>query len=251
MGWSEWRFFFCHSWGNEPVIFTRYCVTGEKSSIGESPTRDKNIVIYDNPYVVLYVSHSCVQIAHAWPKGRVLLYACYPFSLSLWCRFAQLHWTHTVKDSRGVPKYACWVYSVEMLLVLSVTVFIFSQYVGFHVLVWSHSNVGDQENIFLIRLVTIIKSEVSTVPIAVIFFSDRVPEMVVPSYAFGFIYILILFLLLLCSLMVCTNDRVHYGPFVEILCLCITSHQYHNYVVVSESIELLKCLSGTFCRVCV
>ena len=46
-----------------------------------------------------------------------------------------------------------------------------------------HYNIG---NIYIIT----IKSEVSTFPIVVIFFHGYVPEVVVPSYVIGFIYIL-------------------------------------------------------------
>ena len=61
----------------------------------------------------------------------------------------------------------------------------------------------------------------------------------------------VLFLWLLCSLMMCANNRVHHGLMVVIVCLHITLPHYHHYTDVSEGIELLKCLSGTFCRVCV
>ena len=53
---------------------------------------------------------------------------------------------------------------------------------------------------------------------------------------------------LLYSLMMCTNNRVHYGPMVTFVCLHITLHHLYHYGDVSESIERLKCLSGIFCR---
>ena len=43
----------------------------------------------------------------------------------------------------------------------------------------------------------------------------------------------VVFLLLLCSLMMCANDRVHYGPMV--VCLHITLAHYHHYADVCES----------------
>ena len=46
-----------------------------------------------------------------------------------------------------------------------------------------HSSLGDREDIFVTHLIIIIKSEVSTFPIVV-------PEVVLPSYAIGFMYIL-------------------------------------------------------------
>ena len=69
--------------------------------------------------------------------------------------------------------------------------------------------------------------------------------MVVPSYDVGFIYILgklVLCFLSLCSLVICTNNRVRYGPMVVVISLHITLPHYHHYADVSESIELLKYL---------
>ena len=51
--------------------------------------------------------------------------------------------------------------------------------------------------------------------------------------------------------MMCANNRVHYGLMVTLVCLHLTLTHYHHYAGVSEGIELLKCLLGTFCRVCV
>ena len=43
--------------------------------------------------------------------------------------------------------------------------------------------------------------------------------------------------------MICANYRKHYRPIVVFVCLHITIPRYHNFEDVSESIELLKCLS--------
>ena len=53
--------------------------------------------------------------------------------------------------------------------------------------------------------------------------------------------------LLLSSLMMCANDKVHYYPMVVFVCLHITLPHYHHHADLSESIEFIKCLSGTFC----
>ena len=57
----------------------------------------------------------------------------------------------------------------------------------------------------------------------------------------------------LCSLLMCTNDQVHRvnGAIVVLISLHVTLTRYHIYADVFESIVLPKCLSGTFCRVCV
>ena len=49
----------------------------------------------------------------------------------------------------------------------------------------------------------------------------------------------------------CANNRIHYVPMVLFVCLHFISPHYHHYADISEGAKLLKCLSGTFCRVCV
>ena len=61
----------------------------------------------------------------------------------------------------------------------------------------------------------------------------------------------VLCLLLLCSLMMCTNNQILYDPIVILVCLHITSSHYHHYADLSEGIGFLKCLPGTFCLKCV
>ena len=55
----------------------------------------------------------------------------------------------------------------------------------------------------------------------------------------------VLFLLLLCSLVMCANNWVCFGPMVILICLHFTLP--HHYADVAEGIKLLKCLSGIFC----
>ena len=58
-------------------------------------------------------------------------------------------------------------------------------------------------------------------------------------------------LLLLHSLMICANYRIHYDPMVIFVCLHTTIHYYHHYADLSTFIELLKYLPGAFCLECV
>ena len=53
-------------------------------------------------------------------------------------------------------------------------------------------------------------------------------------------------LLFLWSLMMCTNNKVHYDFMVIFVCLHITLSYYH-YEDLYENIKVLKCLSGTIC----
>ena len=51
--------------------------------------------------------------------------------------------------------------------------------------------------------------------------------------------------------MMCANDKIHYDLMVVLVYLHITLPHYHHYANLSESIEFVKCLSGTFCLECV
>ena len=57
------------------------------------------------------------------------------------------------------------------------------QYMGLYVSNWPISVPGDWKDISIANVIIIIKSEVSTFPIVIIFFSGCVPEMFVTSYS--------------------------------------------------------------------
>ena len=57
--------------------------------------------------------------------------------------------------------------------------------------------------------------------------------------------------IILCCLRMCADDIVHYDPMVAFVCLLIALPHYQSYADLSESIELLKCLSGAFFLDCV
>ena len=111
----------------------------------------------------------------------------------------------------------------------------------------------NREDIFIAHLITIIiKSEVSTFPI-VSYLSMVVCLRWLYHHVLSVSYISqeswVLFLLLLCSLIMCANKRVHYGPMVVFSCLLSTLPHYHHCADcadVSEGNELPKCLPGTF-----
>ena len=50
--------------------------------------------------------------------------------------------------------------------------------------------------------------------------------------------------------MMSANIRILFGLQIVFVCLYITTHHYHHCANLSEDIELMKCLSDTFCRVC-
>ena len=57
------------------------------------------------------------------------------------------------------------------------------QYMGFYVFNWPISVLGDSKAISIAHVIIILKSEVSTYPIVIIFFRGCVPEMFVISYS--------------------------------------------------------------------
>ena len=102
-----------------------------------------------------------------------------------------------------IPEGQYWprVKSVNVnMLVLLVTYLIFFAICGVVCVKLAHSSLGYREDIF-------ITSEVFTFPIVVIFFHSCVPEVVVPSYAGSFIYILrnLGLCLLFCAVLWCVQ----------------------------------------------
>ena len=132
-----------------------------------------------------------------------------------------------------------------MQLVLSITFLIFFAMYGVVCVKLAHSSLDDREDISIAHLI-IIKSEVSTYPIVVIFSSGCVIVVIILLYALGFIYIpgkLGCVFLLLCGLMICANDGVYYGPMVVFLCLHITLRHYQAIIALFMQIMGL-CVFG-------
>ena len=50
--------------------------------------------------------------------------------------------------------------------------------------------------------------------------------------------------------MMSANSRIRFGMHIVLVCLYSTPSHYHHCANLSEDIELLKCLSDIFCRVC-
>ena len=46
------------------------------------------------------------------------------------------------------------------------------------------------------------------------------------------------------------NSRIRFALQIVLACLYRTSSHYHHCAKLSEDIELIKCLSDIFCRVC-
>ena len=114
----------------------------------------------------------------------------------------------------------------------------------------AHSSIDDHEEILITHLIIIIKSEISTFPVVVIFsvvgclmwlYHNMLTVSYIPRES------LVYCPLLLCSLTMCANNQMHYDLVIVFICLQITLPHYD----LSEGTELLKCLSCTFCLECV
>ena len=141
---------------------------------------------------------------------------------------------------------SCWVYSVESVfkvkLILSIPFLIFFAICGAVCVILAHSRLGDREDTLTTHLIIIIKSEVSILPIVVIFFRGCVPGVVVPSYAVRFKCILVklvLFLLLLYNWIMhaMIHARIRYGPIFGFVCFTL------HYLIIIIMQTYLKVLN--------
>ena len=118
----------------------------------------------------------------------------------------------------------------------------------------AHFSIGDWKDLSIAHVIIIIKSEVSTFPIVIIFFRGCVSEILlhhIPlliAYTFRekreFVFIIIVLF------MISANNRIRFVLKIVFACLYITPSHYHHCANLPEDIELIKCLSVLFCRVC-
>ena len=130
------------------------------------------------------------------------------------------------------------------------------QYMGLYVFNWPISVLGDWKDISIAHVIIIIKSEVSTFPIVIIFFRGCVPEMVVTSYSVTQYCIYVPGKPGICFHYYCAvYDECKYS---DTFWLADRTRLFVQHTIslsslckgLSEGIELIKCLSDIFCRVC-
>ena len=56
--------------------------------------------------------------------------------------------------------------------------------------------------------------------------------------------------IIIVQFMISTNSRIRFGLQIVPVCLYSTPPHYHHWTNLSKDIELIKCLSDIFCRVC-
>ena len=157
------------------------------------------------------------------------------------------HWPHV-----NVCRVSCGCV-VNMLLVFSLTSY-------FHYNIWGcmcvqlpHFSIGDWKDISIAHVIIIIKSEVSTFPIVIIFSVVVCLRcllhhiLLLIAYTFRenreFVFIISV------QFMTSANNRIRFVLKIVFVCLYITPSHYHHCANLSEDIELIKCLSDIFCRV--
>ena len=120
-----------------------------------------------------------------------------------------------------------------------------------HTLLWIHSSLGDRKDIVATHHDIIIKSEISALPIVLIFYLV-VCLLLVASW----LYFVSCFMLIPGKLFhyyhsVSDTCKLSCTIWPEVRILLFVRYTYHHrYVDLSKSIEHVKCLSGVFCRVC-
>ena len=175
----------------------------------------------------------------------MLSYYCLP--LPSLCKTTHRHWIHI-----NVCRVSCgcvWhtaspidylLFSLQLYGVVCVQV--------------AHFSIGDWKDISIAHAIIIIKSEVSTFPIVIIFavvvclrcllhhILSLIPYTFRENREFVFIIIE--------QFMMSANSRIRFGLQIVLICLYSTPSHYHHCANLSEDIELIKCLSDIFCRVC-
>ena len=158
--------------------------------------------------------------------------------------------SQALKTCKRLSSLSCGGVS-NMLLVLSITSVV--KIYGIVYVQLTHFSSGDWKDIFIAHVIIIIKSEVSTFTIVIIFFRGRVSEMFVASYsaciAYTFRENCFFVFIIIVQFMISANSRIRYGPQIVFVCLYITPSHYHHCANLSADIEL-KCLPDIFCQVC-
>ena len=91
-------------------------------------------------------------------------------------------------------------------------------------------------------------------PFPLSYFRGCVPEMFVTSYSVTYCICVprepgICFIIIV-QFMMSANIRIRFGLQIVLVCLYSTPSHYHPCANLSENIELIKCMSDIFCRVC-
>ena len=133
-------------------------------------------LVYPGPIIRMLYLDSNFVLANGKPYENIASLAqCHD------ARNCQLQNVVVTPSEHRLPKACCFICIMSnMLLVLSITFVI--KICGVVCVQLTHFSSGDWKDIFIAHVVIIIKSEVSTFPIVIIFFRGRVSEIFVTSY---------------------------------------------------------------------
>ena len=122
---------------------------------------------------------------------------------------------------------------------------------GENTIIWY---IGDWKDMSVAHVIIIIKSEVSTFPIVIIF-----SGVVCLRCLLHHILLLIAYtsrenqefvFIIIVQFMMSTNSQIRFDLKIVFVYLYIASSHYHHCASLYEDIELIKCLSDIVCRVC-
>ena len=159
--------------------------------------------------------------------------------------------------SQALKIYKClWSLSYggvsNILLVLLITIFI--TIYGVVCVQLAYFSLSDWKDVPIAHVI-IIKSEVSTLPIVIVFFSVIMclrcllhDILSLIAYSFrenrDFVFIIIV------QFIMSAKTRIRFGLKIVFVCLYITLSHYHHCANLFADIELMKWLSDIFCRLC-
>ena len=135
--------------------------------------------------------------------------------------------------------------------------FIFISIYGFVCVQLAYFSTDDWKDISIGHVIIhmiIIKSEVTTFPIVIIFsvgvFLRWLLHHILSLIAYTFRENRVFVFIIIVQFMMRANSWIRFGLQIVFVCLYITPSHYHC-ANLSEDIEPIKCLSDIFCRVCV
>ena len=110
----------------------------------------------------------------------------------------------------------------------------------------------DWKNISIAHVIIIIKSEVSTCPIVIIFSVvvclRCLLHHILPLIAYTFRENREFVFIIIVQFKMSANIRIRFGLQIVLVCLYSTPSHYHHWANLSEGIELVKCLSNVWVR---
>ena len=158
-----------------------------------------------------------------------------------------MHWAHVNACRVFLVEVChltcCWSYRLPFIVI---TIY------GVVCVQLAHFNLGDWKDISIAHVIVKIKSEVSTLPIVIIFsvvvclrcLLHHILSLIAFQENRDFVFIIIVQFMMTWKSWICSVLQIVF------VCLYITASHYHHWANFSEDNELIKCLSDIYCREC-